>query len=146
MAKVKVHQDAGYKTVIEARGLTVISDEPVADGGTNLGMEPPELLLAALGACAAITAKMYAERKGWKVDSIDIDIDMERFKAHEYPAYQGESDILHEIKQALVIKGDLTLEQKTRLVEIAGKCPVHRVLSSPTFLFETLAETIAEFD
>ena len=140
MSRVTLRQDAGYKTVIQTRGLSVISDEAVEDGGTNQGMEPTELLLAALGACAAITAKMYAQRKGWNVESIEINLDMERFKARDYAAYQGESDIVHVFNQMIKITGDLTDDQKQRLVEIAGKCPVHRVLTSPNFLFETLAQ------
>jgi putative redox protein len=147
MASVILRQHTGYKTTIEARGLMVISDEPIDDGGTNQGMEPTELLLAALGACAAITAKMYAQRKGWQIESIEIEIDIERYKARDYSAYTGDAEFLHEINQVIRITGDVTAEQKARLVEIAGKCPVHRILSSPVYMFERLAqETISQFD
>ncbi|MDX2163502.1 MAG: OsmC family protein [bacterium] len=137
-ASVRVHLEQGYKTVIEARGLTVIADEPVEDGGTNQGFKPSELLVSALAACAAITCKMYAARKGWNLERIEIEAGYERLKAVDYPTYQGDSDIVHEFQQRIRFIGDLTDDQRTRLLEIAGKCPVHRVLASPSFLVEEL--------
>ncbi|MFN8528386.1 MAG: OsmC family protein [Anaerolineae bacterium] len=137
-ANVHLRLDDGYKAIITTRGLTLIADEPPEDGGTNQGMKPTELLIASLAACAAITAKMYAQRKGWPLTSVEIDADFEKIKARDYPAYQGESDIIHEIKQRIIFKGDLDADQRARLLEIAGKCPVHRVLTSPNFLIEEL--------
>ncbi len=138
MVDVKLRLDDGYKAVIETRGLTIIADEPPEDGGTDQGMRPTELLLAALVGCVAITAKLYANRKGWKLEGVEITAHSERIKAADYPAYQGTSDIVHEFKQMIRFKGDLTEDQRTRLLEVAGKCPVHRMLTSPNFLFEEL--------
>jgi putative redox protein len=138
MTKVSVRLDEGFKTLIQTRGLTVISDEPTSDGGTDLGPTPKELMLGALGACAAITAKLYAQRKGWPLEGVEIDLDLERFKTAEYPGYTGTSDMLNEFRQRIVFKGPLTQQQRDRLLEIAGKCPVHRILTEPNVVLHEL--------
>lgn len=144
MSYVNVRLSDTMAATINARGLTWIADEPASAGGTDTGPMPTEMLLGALGACAAITAKMYAQRKGWALDSIEINLSLERFKKDAYPAYTGESDVVNEMRQVMTFHGDLTEEQKTRLMEIAGRCPVHRILTQPNFLFETLNEESAE--
>lgn len=142
MTKASVRLDAGYKTIIQVRDHTLIADEPVSDGGMNAGPNAKEYLLAGLGACAAITAKMYAERKKWPLEGVEIDLSTERFKSAEYPAFEGEGDFIHEFRQRIVFKGALTQEQKLRLLEIAGKCPVHRALTEPSFMIEELVDSI----
>nr|AUN37627.1 hypothetical protein [uncultured bacterium] len=142
MTKAVARLDSGYKTVIHVGKHTLIADEPVSDGGTDQGPTAKEYLLAALGACATITMKMYAARKKWPLEGIEIDLSTERFKTGEYPAYSGEGDFVHEFRQQIVFKGDLTEEQKLRLIEIAGKCPVHRALTEPNFMIEELVDQI----
>lgn len=130
------------QAVIQVREFTLVADEPESDGGTNLGMTPKEMMLGALGACAAITARMYAQRKGWNLEGVEIDLNTERYKAPDYPAYTGEGDFVHEFRQRIVFKGDLTHEQRERLLEIAGRCPVHRALTEPNFMIEELVDEI----
>lgn len=142
MAKVTVRLDEGMQAVLQARGFSVIADEPESDGGTNLGMTPKELMLGALGACAAMTARMYAQRKGWALEGVEVDLSTERYKKPDYPAYTGTGDFVHEFRQRIHFKGDLTLEQRERLLEIAGKCPVHRALTEPNFMIEELIDGI----
>jgi len=145
MTKATVRLDGGYKTVIQVRNHTLIADEPESDGGTNHGPSAKEYLLAALGACSSITMKMYAERKKWPLEGIEIDLTTERYKTVDYPAFIGDGDFVHEFKQRILLKGPLSDEQKQRLLEISGKCPVHRVLTEPGFMIETLVnEIIAE--
>jgi uncharacterized OsmC-like protein len=146
MAQVKVQAGASYKTVISAGDQTWIADEPVSEGGEGAGPTPMQMLLGALGACAAITVRMYALRKGWPLEGVEIVVDHEKFKKIDYPAYTGESDLVNELRQAIVFRGPLTEEQKLRLLEIAGKCPVHRVLTQPNFLLEELLPDITEVD
>ena len=138
MSSVKLRQDEGLRTTIQAGNHTIIVDEPAIDGGTDLGPTPMDLVLSALGACAAITAKMYAARKGWPLEGVEIDVSMEKFKGVDYPGYIGSSDFVHEFRQGIVFKGPLTHEQRERLLQIAGKCPVHRLFTTPSFLFEEL--------
>ena len=142
MTKVRVRLDEGYKATIQVRDHTLIADEPVSDGGTNAGPTSKEYLLAALGACAAITIKMYASRKGWALEGVEIDLSTERHKATNFPAYTGEGEFVHEFRQRIALKGALTDEQKERLLEIAGKCPVHRALTEPNFMLEELVDSI----
>jgi putative redox protein len=153
MTKATVRLTDGYQAVIRMRDHTLIADEPVSDGGTNAGPTSKELLLAALGACAAITVKMYAQRKGWALESVEIDLSTERFKTADYPAYttayatgntdaSGTDGFVHEFRQRIAFKGALTDEQKERLLMIAGKCPVHRALTEPNFMIEELVDAI----
>ena len=142
MTKATVRLDEGYQAVIQIRDHTLIADEPESDGGKNAGPTSKELLLAALGACAAITVKMYANRKGWPLEGVEIDLSTERHKASAYPAYTGEGDFVHEFRQRIRFKGDLTAEQKERMLQIAGKCPVHRALDEPTVMIEQLVDAI----
>lgn len=138
MSNVFVRLDEGIKTTIQIRDLTLYADEPLEDGGTNTGPQPPELLMAALGACAAMTARLYAQRKGWPLEGVEVDVSQERFKKADYPVYQGEADFVNEFRQRILFKGPLTEAQKLRLLEIAGKCPVHRMLTDPAIMIEEL--------
>lgn len=146
MPNVTVTLDHGFETRITTRGLTTISDEPIEDGGANKGMTPKELLLGALGACAAITVKMYAQRKGWALESVEVNVTTERFKAADYPGYVGTSPNVSEFRQLIQFKGDLTDEQRTRLLEIAGKCPVHRILTEDNFVFDELVTEVLSME
>lgn len=140
MSEAKVSLREGYQSIITSGGHTVITDEPVSAGGQDLGPTPMQLFLGSLGACIAITVKLYASRKEWPLDGVDVDVQMVRFKGMEYAAYQGTEDFVHEFKVKVDLKGDLTDEQRTRLMEIAGKCPVHRAITSPAFVFHEMAE------
>jgi len=113
-----------YRTIVKAGNHTVVTDEPVAAGGKDEGISPQQLLLASLGSCTAITLRMYIDRKMWAVD--EISVGMELFKI------SGNTVI--EIK--LDFEGDLSDEQKKRLVQIAEACPIHKLLSCKV-IFET---------
>ena len=94
-------------------------DEPLGTpGGTDTGAEPPEVLLAALGACEAITMKMYAARKGWPLADVRVRLNASTI------------DGVFVIRRHLTIDGDLDEAQRARLIEIAGRCPVHRILTN----------------
>ena len=106
----KVGQD------IEIGTHTLRADETAEKGGDDNGPEPHELLLAALGSCTAITLKFYADRKGWPLRDVHVKLT------------GGSADGKYAIARQLKLTGELDAEQRQRLVEIAGKCPVHKTL------------------
>jgi uncharacterized OsmC-like protein len=126
----------GYRTEIKSRGHTYYADEPEDDGGLDSGPTPVEMAMGSLGACIAITMRLYAERKGWPLEGVEIDLDFERFKGADYAAYEGDERYIHEIRKAIKLHGDLTPEQRERILDIGGKCPVHRLIATPSFFVE----------
>ncbi|MBZ0288906.1 MAG: OsmC family protein [Anaerolineae bacterium] len=143
MAAVQVSTDKGLRTVAKARHHTWYVDEPADGGGTDSAATPTEMLLGALGSCMVITAELYALRKKWPVDKIEVNLEMERFNATDYPNYKGDAQFVHEIREQVVIHApELDDEQRARLLEIAGKCPVRRVLSNPTFFVEMKPQSV----
>lgn len=117
----------GYATDIVVGGHhRLIADEPVSGGGTDAGPAPYDLLVASLGACTAITLRMYADRKGWQLASLAVDLRIVR---------AGEG---MRIERTLAIEG-LDAEQKARLAEIAEKTPVTLTLKGGIPIHTTLA-------
>ena len=114
---------APYATRLTTRGITAIADEPADHGGTDQGMRPHELLLGALSSCVAITLRMYADRKQWDVGRIEVHATLER----DQEGRAVESRIHLEIS----FGKEVTTEQRERLMQVAGACPVHRTLESP---------------
>ncbi len=140
MAKTTVHLEDGYRATIQSRDHTYYADEPVEKGGADTGPTPSEMLLGALGSCVAITVKMYAERKKWPLEGIEVSLDYERFKGMDYEDYEGDAAFVHEIRECITLHGPLDEKQKERLLNIATKCPVRRIISLPTFFKEESAE------
>lgn len=101
-----------YSVKISASGHDIVSDEPPALGGANAGPAPYDLLLASLGSCTAITLKMYAERKGWDLQGVRVDL------------HYGKEGETARIERGLALTGTLTMEQKMRLADIAERTPV----------------------
>jgi putative redox protein len=110
-----------YATVLTNNRHTLIADEPLDLGGTDLGFSPSELLCNALAACTCITLRMYADRKGWALTDVKADISIKRNK---------ETNTTHFNRQISLI-GNLTKEQRTRLLSIANQCPIHKTLTNP---------------
>lgn len=119
-----------YETHISTDTQVIVADEPADVGGGDRGMKPGDLLAASLGACTVITLRMYADRKGWPLTSavahVDLENDREAKRAHFH--------------MRLVLTGDLTPDQRARLLEIADRCPIHRILENPVNFTTTLVE------
>jgi putative redox protein len=98
-------------------GHVLIVDEPQDRGGTDTGPRPTQLLAASLAGCTAITVEMYADRKGWDIGAIEVDVDL---------TYDGTVPSTYAV--ALKLPPELSEEQRQRLLKIAAKCPVHKVL------------------
>jgi len=120
-----------FRTRITARQHTVWADEPGELGGADTGVTPYELLLSAIGSCKAITARMYAERKGWTLDAVRVDL------VHERPEGRGGPEV---IRTELVFEGDLNDEQRERLLAIAEKCPVQKTITGDLTVEATLGD------
>ncbi len=118
--------DGFLQDVNAGPGHHVLADEPAAYGGTDRGMSPYGFLAAGLGACTSMTIRMYARRKGWPLDHVSVDITHD--KVHAQDAESGGSAKADTFTRAIRLAGDLSDDQRARLLEIADKCPVHRTL------------------
>jgi putative redox protein len=118
----------GYLQRIQARAHVFSADEPATVGGSDLGPTPYELLLAGLGACTSITLRMYARRKEWPLESVRVKLRHGRVHSKDCEDCDKESGMVDVIDKELELQGPLTEEQRERLLEIAGRCPVHRTL------------------
>jgi putative redox protein len=126
-----------YGQRITAGGHQLIADEPVAIGGADSGPTPYDLLLAGLGACTAITVRMYADRKGWPLRQTTVRLRHQRIHAKDCASCETTLGQLDQIERELQFEGELTDEQRARLMDIAERCPVHRTLES-----EVLVSTV----
>lgn len=143
MSTIKVRTEHGYQTEIQIRQHAVMADELLQDGGTDIAPTPMEILLGTVGACVAVTTRAYAQRKGWPLEGVSVELEMERIKREDYPDYSGEASFVHEIKEQIQFEGPLTEEQRARLLTIAGKCPVHLTLENPVFFAQQLVPELA---
>ena len=134
----------GMRCEISARQHVIYADEPEDSGGSDLAPTPTEMLLGALGSCIAVTSRMYAERKGWPLEGVEVSLDMERFRKDEYPGYEGDFPFVHEIRDQIIFYGPLDDQQRERLLEIAARCPVHRVIANPAFFIEEMIAAEAD--
>jgi putative redox protein len=110
-----------YKTELIAETNQLIADEPVSSGGQAAGFSPSELLAAALTTCTCVTLRMYADRKSWPLQDVIVKVDFDRDIAAN----------ISNISRTVELVGDLTGEQKEKLLEIANKCFIHKTLTNP---------------
>ena len=122
---------------ITAGGHQLVADEPAAIGGADSGPTPYDLLLAGLGACTAITVRMYADRKGWPLRQMTVRLRHSRIHAVDCLDCETKTGQLDQIERELHFEGDLTDDQRTRLMSIAERCPVHRTLHSEVLVATT---------
>ena len=108
-----------------------LGDETELDGGANAGPSPFQLLLSSLGACTAITLSMYAKRKAWPLTGVDVSLEFNP---------QGKPDEGNQIVRHVVLQGELSAEQRERLLQVAIACPVHKVLSGHIAIDTNLAD------
>lgn len=138
---VRLQHDGGFTTEIKSGDHFLLADEPKSVGGNNLGPSPYDLLLSSLGACTAMTLKMYADRKKWDLGEINIELNHSKDYAKDCETCENGSSKIDIIEKVIHISGDLDQKQKSRLLEIADKCPVHKTLHSEVKVETRLAMT-----
>ncbi|MCG8491438.1 MAG: bifunctional alpha/beta hydrolase/OsmC family protein [Sneathiellales bacterium] len=109
---------------------TLLADEPKSIGGDDSGPTPYGFLLSGLGACTTMTIRMYADRKKIPLQHVSVKLNHAKIHAHDCEACETASGKIDRIERVVTLKGDLTEEERQKLLEIADKCPVHRTLHS----------------
>jgi putative redox protein len=120
MKRVVVRRREGYQHEVEMREHRLIVDEPEEKGGTDQGPAPSELLAASLATCTAITIEMYAARKEWGLGTVEVTVEYTEASPDDPPTFD----------LAITLGAELSEETQQKVLIIAGKCPVHRVLKS----------------
>lgn len=137
---VVVRTESGFRTEVIANGHSLLADEPVRIGGTNSGPTPYELLASALGACTSITLRMYADRKGWPLEAVEVRLQHEKIHCEDCAEAEGQGARIDHFTREISLEGALDDEQRGRMLQIADRCPVHRTLEKPAKVTTTLRE------
>lgn len=118
-----------YKTQLSTNKHSIIADEP-DPLGTDIGPNPYDLLLMSLGSCVAMTLRMYADRKGWPLEAVEVQLSQERVHAKDCEQCKSDEGYVHFIEKRLKFEGPLTEKQIKRLLQISDRCPVNKTLTS----------------
>ena len=129
-----------FANVVRAGRHRLAADEPQHLGGTDTGPTPYDYLLAALGACTAMTLRLYASRKKLPLETVSVKLRHQRLHAQDCADCESDSGQISELQRDIHLAGDLSDEQRQRLLEIADKCPVHRTLEGEIRVRSRLAE------
>ena len=121
---------AGFAQEIEIGSHELYADEPVSFGGTESGPSPYDLLLAALGSCTSMTIGFYARKRRWPLENITVSLRHSKIHAIDCEECETKEGKIDRIELDVQLTGSLTDEQRAKLMEIAGKCPVHQTLTS----------------
>ena len=134
-----VRLEEGFRTDIISNGFPLVADEPRSVGGTNTGPTPYDYLLSSLGACTAMTVRMYADRKRWPVESVTVTLSHRKVPAADCAECTTDSGLVDVIDRSIEVVGGLSQEQRDRLLEIADRCPVHRTLHGEVVVRSSLS-------
>ena len=137
---VTVTRGSSFRTEISAGRHVFVSDEPVAVGGADAAPTPYDYLVAALGTCTGMTLQAYAARKGWPLEEVTVRLEHGKVHGIDEEQCAHREARMDRIERVLEIEGELSAEQRARLLEIADKCPVHRTLTAGVFVETRVAE------
>ena len=136
----EANPDGFLQDITSGSHVHMLADEPLAYGGTNMGMSPYGFLAASLGACTSMTIRMYARRKKWPLEHVSVDVSHNKVHAQDAALSTGEK--IDSFRRAITLTGHgLDAEQRARLLEIADRCPVHRTLERTSQVATVLVAT-----
>jgi putative redox protein len=137
---VRETRDSKFQQTVTMGPHRMLADEPAAAGGQDSGPGPYDFVLAGLGACTSMTMRMYADRKSLPLDRITVTLKHRKIHAEDCAESETKAGMLDQIDRVISIEGALEPDQRTRLMEIADKCPVHRTLTSEVRIVTKAAE------
>ena len=129
---------------VQAGSHVMIADEPAAKGGGDLGPDPYRFLAASLGSCTVMTLNMYARHKGLKVEKVHCEVTHDRVHADDCQDCESSSPTIDRLTRAIRIEGELNGSERERMLEIADRCPVHKVLEKKILIESYLAKATSQ--
>ncbi len=130
----------GFTTQMKVGNHYIIADEPESFGGNDFGPSPYELISAGLSACTVMTIQMYAKRKDWPVDNVEVHTSYSKTHAEDCQNCEDDNAKIDTFHREIKFSGDLNATQKARLLEIADRCPVHRTLHDETQVITSMVD------
>ena len=137
MATIQATSIENLQVLIRTGSDAFVSDEP-PDIGDGLGPDPYEFLLSALGSCTVMTLQLYARRKEWPLEKVDIQLTHNRIHASDCDDCEQEEGFVEQIEVKLRVEGNLDEKQRERLAYIATRCPVHKTLTAAPRIVHTM--------
>lgn len=147
-SKTVWRSESRYTCDASIRDHHLIIDEPISEGGFDAGPTPVELVTAALGSCTAITMQMYANRKGWPITRLEVTVDHDLINDPE-AALEGRTVKRDRFETIILLEGDFDEQQRERILDIARRCPVHRIIAGSAIMTQTVidaADSLADLD
>ena len=140
MAVIKAELREGTVVTLHARQFTWRGDEPLGAGGTDTGPTPYEILIGGLAACIAVTLRLYANHKGISLSGVDVELEFDRVHADDCVDCDERAEgWIERIQSNVTIRGSFDDAQRTRLEQVAQRCPVHKTLVNGVHIVDTVA-------
>lgn len=140
MGSVIARSAASFRVDIEAAGHKLVADEPATAGGTDEGPTPYDLLSAALGACTAMTMHFLAKRDNIPLEGVEIAVTNDRLYAKDCADCTSQSGYIHRFDVQIRLRGNLTPEQRKKLLDAANRCPVRKTLTNEIRIDDRLVD------
>lgn len=130
--------DYTFAQLLTADARSLVADESGEDGGANLGPDPYQLLLWALGACTSMTLELYARRKKYPLEEVAVEVEHQRDYGEDCQTCDQPTSKIEAIHRRIVLRGPLTDEQRDDLLNVAARCPVHKTLQAFPKVFDSV--------